>query len=86
MSVGKNAKGKNMERCKETECCKENPMEEAKREIKDCIDGYEEEGYSGLEKVMAVLEYAQWIDKVDYNTAKEILYRFVEDMVHPEWD
>lgn len=68
------------------ECSNKKTYVEAIKEINECIEDYGEEGYTGLGKVMAVLEYAQWIEKIDYASAKEILYRFVENMFHPEWD
>ncbi len=66
--------------------CERKNYEEEVKEIKDCTEEYVDEGYTGIGKLMAVLEYAQWIDKIDYSAAKEILYRFIEDMFHPDWD
>ena len=55
-------------------------------EINESLEGWEEKGYDGIVAAHAVLEYAQWIEKIDFDQAKEIMYRFIEKMLHPEWD
>ena len=47
---------------------------------------YEKKGYEGLVATFSALEYAQWIDKLDFEQAKQLMYRFVECMLHPEWN
>ena len=56
------------------------------KELEDFFVGNEKKGYEGLVTVFSALEYAQWIDKIDFNQAKELMYRFVERMLHPEWN
>ena len=58
---------------------------EERKELCDFLDGYEKNGIEGLAAVHGVLEYAQYIDKIDYITAKDILYCFVARLLHPEW-
>ena len=55
-------------------------------EVNECLESWEEKGYDGIVAAHAILEYAQWIEKIDFNQAKELMYRFVEKMLHPEWD
>ena len=55
-------------------------------EICDSLAGWEEKPYDGIVAAHAILEYAQWIEKIDFDQAKEIMYRFIEKMLHPEWD
>ena len=59
---------------------------EERKEIFDFLDGYEKNDIEGLAAAHAVVEYAQFIDKIDFVTAKDILYRFVERLLHPEWE
>ena len=55
-------------------------------EVNECLEGWEEKGYDGIVAAHAILEYSQWIEKIDFNQAKELMYRFNEKMLHPEWD
>lgn len=57
---------------------------EEKKEIYEFIDYYKNSEMLGLAAVQGIIEYAQYIDKIDYPTAKEILYHFVEQMLEPE--
>ena len=58
---------------------------EEMKEIEDCLDGWERKEYEGIVAAHAILEYAQWVEKIDFNEAKELMYRFIERMCHPEW-
>lgn len=55
-------------------------------EINDCLDSWAEKKYDGIIAAHSILEYAQWVEKIDFNQAKELMYRFIERMLHPEWD
>ena len=56
------------------------------REMQDFLESYKKKEYQGLVAAFSALEYAQWVDKIDFNQAKELMYRFIEHMIHPEWD
>ena len=56
------------------------------KELEDYLDGYEKKGYERLVAAFSALEYAQWIEKLDFDQSKELMYRFVEHMLHPEWN
>ena len=56
------------------------------KEMESFLDGYKEKKYEGLVAAFSALEYAQFIEKLDFNEAKELMYRFIEDMLHPEWN
>ena len=56
------------------------------KEMESFLDGYKEKGYDGLVAAFSALEYAQFIEKLDFNEAKELMYRFIEGMMHPEWE
>lgn len=56
------------------------------KEIQDCLEDWSKKGYEGIMASYAVLEYAQWIERIDFDQAKELMYRFVERMAHPEWN
>ena len=58
---------------------------EEMKELEDYLDGYEKKEYEGLVAAFSALEYAQWVEKIDFTQAKELMYRFVERMLHPEW-
>ena len=59
---------------------------EEMREMQDFLEGYVKKGYEGLIAAFSALEYSQWVEKLDFNQAKELMYRFIEKMLHPEWD
>ena len=56
------------------------------REIEDFLDGYKKKGYEGLIAAFSVLEYSQFIERLDFDESKELMYRFIEGMIHPEWN
>ncbi len=58
---------------------------EEMKEMEDYLDGYEDKKFEGLVAAFSALEYAQWVEKIDFNQAKELMYRFIERMLHPEW-
>lgn len=78
MNVGKKVKNKRG--------IMEDKKDEKIKEIYNFLDGYEKYGMNGLSAAQAVIEYAQYIDNIDYSTAKNILYNFVENMLHPDWN
>lgn len=59
---------------------------EEMKELEDFLDGEKDRGYRGLVAAFSAIEYAQWIEKIDFNQAKELMYRFVEKLLHPEWN
>jgi len=58
---------------------------EEMKQVEECLNGWEEKGYEGFVAAYATLEYAQWIEKVSFDQAKELMYRFTEHAIHPEW-
>lgn len=56
------------------------------KEMEDFLEAYKKKGYEGLVATFSALEYAQWIDKLDFEQAKHLMYRFIECMLHPEWN
>lgn len=50
------------------------------------LESYKEKGYNGLIAAFSALEYSQFIEKLDFDECKELMYRFIEDMMHPEWN
>lgn len=56
------------------------------KEVNECLDSWLKKGMDGIIATHAILEYAQWIDKVDFEQAKELMYRFVAHTLHPEWN
>ena len=60
---------------------------DAMKEVNKCLEGWEEGNREdAFVAAYATLEYAQWIEKINFDEAKEIMYRFVERMMHPNWD
>ena len=56
------------------------------KEMEYFLEGYVKKGYEGLIAAFSALEYSQGIEKLDFNQAKELMYRFIENMIHPEWN
>ena len=56
------------------------------KEMEDFLESYKQKGFEGLVACYSALEYAQWVEKIDFNQAKELMYRFIEGMLHPEWN
>ena len=54
------------------------------KEMEAFLEAYKKKGYEGLVSTFSALEYAQQIDKLDFEQAKHLMYRFVECMFHPE--
>ena len=54
------------------------------REVECFTDTYVEHGINGLAAFHGILEYAQYIDKIDYDQAKQLLSDFVGKMLLPE--
>jgi len=54
--------------------------------INECLEGWKCKGQDGIIAAYSILDYAQWIDKIDFDQAKDIMYRFVEAVLHPEWE
>lgn len=55
------------------------------KEMEDFLDTYSDEGYQGIVEAHGALEYAQFIEKLDFAQAKELMYRFIEKVLHPDW-
>lgn len=56
------------------------------KEMEDFLDSYSEDGcYQGIVEAYSALEYAQFIEKLDFNESKELMYRFIEKVLHPDW-
>lgn len=56
------------------------------KEMEEFLEPYKKKGYEGLVAAFSALEYAQWIDKLDFDQVKHLMYRFVDCMLHPEWN
>lgn len=54
------------------------------KEIESFINVYTKYELRGLSAFHGILEYAQYIDKIDYNQAKQLLSDFVGKMLLPE--
>lgn len=54
------------------------------REVECFIDTYVEHGINGLAAFHGILEYAQYVDKINYKQAQQLLYDFVGKMFLPE--
>lgn len=54
------------------------------KEVECFIDTYVEHGIEGLAAFHGILEYAQYIDKIDYKQAQQLLSDFVGKMLLPE--
>jgi hypothetical protein len=54
------------------------------KEVEEFIEIYVNHELKGLAAFRGILEYAQYIDKIDYNQAKQLLYDFVGRMFLPE--
>ena len=42
------------------------------KEMEDFLDSYSDEGYQGIVEAHGALEYAQFIEKLDFTQAKEL--------------
>ena len=54
------------------------------REVECFTDTYVEHGINGLAAFHGILEYAQYVDKINYKQAQQLLYDFVGKMFLPE--
>ena len=54
------------------------------KEVESFVNTYVKHGIEGLAAFDGILEYAQFIDKIDYTQAKQLLYDFVGKMLLPE--
>lgn len=54
------------------------------KEVECFTDTYVEHGITGLAAFHGILEYAQYIDKINFEQAKQLLYNFVGKMLLPE--
>lgn len=54
------------------------------KEVECFIDTYIEHGIEGLAAFHGILEYAQYVNKIDYEQAKQLLEDFVGKMLLPE--
>lgn len=53
-------------------------------EVEAFVNMYAEHGITGLASFYGILEYAQFIEKIDFMQAKQLLYDFVGKMLLPE--
>lgn len=53
-------------------------------EVETFIDTYVKHGIEGLAAFQGILEYAQYVNKIDYEQAKQLIYDFVGKMLLPE--
>jgi len=54
------------------------------REVECYTDTYVKHGINGLAAFHGILEYAQYVDKINYKQAQQLLYDFVGKMFLPE--
>lgn len=54
------------------------------KDIEIFVDTYVKHGIEGLAAFHGILEYAQFVDNINYNEAKQLLYDFVGKMLLPE--
>jgi hypothetical protein len=54
------------------------------KDVEIFVDTYVKHGIEGLAAFHGILEYAQFVDNIDYNEAKQLLYDFVGKMLLPE--
>lgn len=54
------------------------------KEVEGFIDTFVEHGITGLAAFHGILEYAQYVDKIDYKQAQQLLTDFVGKMFLPE--
>jgi len=51
------------------------------REVEEFTDTYIGHGINGLAAFHGILEYAQYVDKINYKQAQQLLYDFVGKML-----
>lgn len=54
------------------------------KEVESFINTYVKRGIEGVAAFYGILEYAQYIDKIDYSQAQQLLYDFIGKMLLPE--
>lgn len=54
------------------------------KEVESFIDTYRTHGIEGLAAFHGILQYAQYVEKIDYDQAKQLLDDFVCKMLLPE--
>ena len=54
------------------------------RDVEIFMDTYVKHGITGLAAFHGILDYAQYVDKINYKQAQQLLYDFVGKMLLPE--
>lgn len=54
------------------------------RDMQSFLSVYKEDGNQGIVSALAALEYAQFIENISFEEAKELMYRFIESIYRPQ--
>lgn len=54
------------------------------KEVEGFINTYVKHGIEGVAAFHGILEYAQYINKINYSQAQQLLYDFIGKMLLPE--
>ena len=65
-------------------CTEDERKKEIKENIKFLINSYKSKKWEGILMTFAVLEICQINEDIDFSEAKEMLYRYLEDVVDPD--
>jgi hypothetical protein len=65
-------------------CTVDERREEVKENIKFLTESYKSKKWEGLLMTFAVLEICQLNEDISFSDAKEMMYRYLEDVVNPE--
>lgn len=59
---------------------------EVKENIKFLLDSYKSKKWEGLLMTFAILEICQLNEDINFDEAKEIMYRYLESIINPDDD
>ena len=67
-------------------CTKDECNREVKENLKFLMESYKTKKWEGLIMTFAILEICQLNEDINYNEAKEMMYRYLEDAINPDYD